>query len=172
MEPDASVQQVSEELLASRGLRIVQVWDETQYIESSIDLVQQSLIIGGILAIFILLMFLRSRSSTLIVAVAIPISIVGTFLMMKAFGRTLNVISLAGMAFAVGMVGGVAVPVSTFATPEERDYVLRHSDAAVLLLQPSLLARNYRDELTDGHPEIARGVPGRIRCPALAIASE
>ena len=69
--------------------------------------------------------------------------------------------------FAVGMVGGVAVPVSTFATVEERDYVLRHSDAAVLLLQPSLLARNYRDELLDCHAELARGVPGRIRCPAL-----
>jgi len=70
-------------------------------------------------------------------------------------------------AFAVGMVGGTTVPVSTFATPEERDYVLRHSDAAVLLLQPSLLARNYLDELADSHPEIPNGAPGRIRCPAL-----
>ena len=51
-----------------------------------------------------LLVFLRSRSSTLVIAIAIPISIIGTFLMMNWFGRTLNVISLAGMAFAVGMV--------------------------------------------------------------------
>lgn len=70
-------------------------------------------------------------------------------------------------AFAVGMVGGVAVPVSTLATPEERAHVLRHSDTAVLLLQPSLLSRDYLDELTSRHPEIATSVPGRIRCAAL-----
>ncbi len=52
----------------------------------------------------VLLVFLRSRSSTLVIAIAIPISMIGTFLMMNWFGRTLNVISLAGMAFAVGMV--------------------------------------------------------------------
>jgi len=95
---------VERELLARRGLRLVQAWDETEYIESAIDLVQQSLIVGGLLAIMVLLLFLRSRSSTLIIAVAIPISVIGTFLMMDWFGRTLNVISLAGLAFAVGMV--------------------------------------------------------------------
>ena len=95
---------VNDELLAGRGLHITQAWDETEYITSSIDLVKQSLVLGGILAILVLLMFLRSRSSTFIIAIAIPISIIGTFLMMNWFGRTLNVISLAGMAFAVGMV--------------------------------------------------------------------
>jgi len=99
-----AVEDVEAELLTPRGLQVTQAYDETQYIESAIDLVQQSLIIGGFLAIVVLLLFLRSRSSTLIVAVAIPISMVGTFLMMWWFGRTLNVISLAGMAFAVGMV--------------------------------------------------------------------
>ena len=96
--------QVNRELLAPRGLRVIQVWDETEYIHSAIGLVRQSLMLGGFLAILILLLFLRSRSSTLVVAIAIPISVVGTFLMMRWFGRTLNVISLAGMAFAVGMV--------------------------------------------------------------------
>ncbi len=91
-------------ILAERGLRLSLVYDETEYVNSAIDLVQQSLVIGGILAIGILLLFLRSFSSTLIIAVAIPISVVGTFLMMALFGRTLNVISLAGLAFAVGMV--------------------------------------------------------------------
>ncbi len=99
-----AVEDVEAELLAPRGLRVTQAYDETDYIESAIDLVQQSLVLGGILAVVVLLLFLRSRSSTLIVAVAIPISLVGTFLMMWWFDRTLNVISLAGMAFAVGMV--------------------------------------------------------------------
>ena len=70
-------------------------------------------------------------------------------------------------AFAVGMVGGAAVPVSTLATPAERDHILRHSDAAFLLVQPSLLSRNYLDELASRHPEIADAAPGRIRCRAL-----
>ncbi|MGB5880654.1 MAG: efflux RND transporter permease subunit, partial [Thermoanaerobaculia bacterium] len=91
-------------LLEPRGLRVLQVWDQTEYIYSAIGLVRQSLLLGGLLAIMVLLVFLRSRSSTLVIAIAIPISIIGTFLMMNWFGRTLNVISLAGMAFAVGMV--------------------------------------------------------------------
>ncbi len=103
--------EINAELLAPRGLRVLQVYDETEYIDSAIDLVQQSLMLGGALAIAILLVFLRSRTSTLVVAVAIPISVVGTFLMMSWFGRTLNVISLAGMAFAVGMVVDNAIVV-------------------------------------------------------------
>lgn len=91
-------------VLAQRGLELVQPYDSTEYIYKAIGLVRQSLIVGGILAIVVLVLFLRSATSTLIIAVAIPISIVGTFLLMSWFDRTLNVISLAGMAFAVGMV--------------------------------------------------------------------
>ena len=92
------------ERLASLGLELEQAYDETTYIDGAIGLVVQSLIIGGFLAIVTLLLYLRSASSTLVITVAIPISIVGSFIAMNAFGRTLNVISLAGMAFAVGMV--------------------------------------------------------------------
>lgn len=70
-------------------------------------------------------------------------------------------------AFAVGLVGGVLVPVNTFATPDERDYILRHSDTAWLLLQPTLLRRDHLAELRDRHPEIGRDAPGALRCPAL-----
>jgi HAE1 family hydrophobic/amphiphilic exporter-1 len=91
-------------LLASRNLHLDQVHDETEYIYSAIDLVRQNLFIGGSLAILVMLLFLRSGTSTLIVATAIPISIIGTFVMMAFLGRSINVISLAGMAFAVGMV--------------------------------------------------------------------
>lgn len=98
------VDRVNAELLAPRGLTLQQMFDETDYIYSSIGLVRQSLLLGGCLAIVVLLLFLRSLTSTLVVAVAIPISMVSTFLMMLWFDRTLNVVSLAGMAFAVGMV--------------------------------------------------------------------
>ncbi len=99
-----TVANINRDLLQPRGLELVQVYDETDYIRSAISLVQQSLVVGGLLAIAVLLLYLRSASSTLVIAVAIPISVIGTFLMMLWFGRTLNVVSLAGMAFAVGMV--------------------------------------------------------------------
>jgi HAE1 family hydrophobic/amphiphilic exporter-1 len=98
------VKALNRSLLANRNLSLEQVYDETDYIYSAIDLVEQNLFIGGSLAILVLLLFLRSGTSTLIVATAIPISIIGTFVMMALLGRSINVISLAGMAFAVGMV--------------------------------------------------------------------
>lgn len=96
---------------AGPDLRIRQVYDETIYIDSAISLVTQNLWVGGTLAALILLLFLRSFIATGIVAVAIPVSVVGTFLVLLAMGRTLNVISLAGLAFAVGMVVDNAIVV-------------------------------------------------------------
>lgn len=92
-------------------LRLRQVYDETTYISSAIDLVLQNLWIGGILAGVVLLVFLRSVPATLVIALAIPISVIGTFLVLLGMGRTLNVISLAGLAFAVGMVVDNAIVV-------------------------------------------------------------
>jgi HAE1 family hydrophobic/amphiphilic exporter-1 len=106
-----AVDEVNKSLLASRHLKIQQVYDETNYINSSIQLVENNILVGGSLAIIVLLIFLRSISSTLIVATSIPISVVGTFFLMSLFGRNINVISLAGMAFAVGMVVDSAIVV-------------------------------------------------------------
>jgi fatty-acyl-CoA synthase len=69
--------------------------------------------------------------------------------------------------YAVTSVGAVAVPVNTFATPAERDHILRHSDASLLLLQPTLGRHRFLDDLLADHPEIASGPPGRLRVAAL-----
>ncbi len=92
-------------------LRMRQVYDETIYIDSAVSLVTNNLYLGGAIAGVVLLVFLRAVRPTLIVLVAIPISVVGTFLVMVSLGRTLNVISLAGLAFAVGMVVDNAIVV-------------------------------------------------------------
>jgi len=92
-------------------LRLRQVYDETIYIDSAVKLVQQNLWIGGLIAGAVLLIFLRSFVSTGVIALAIPISVIGTFLVLLGMGRTLNVISLAGLAFAVGMVVDNAIVV-------------------------------------------------------------
>ncbi|MFK7791932.1 MAG: efflux RND transporter permease subunit [Devosiaceae bacterium] len=97
--------------VADQGLRLQQVYDETIYIEGAIDLVTQNIWIGGGLAALVLLLFLRSPRATLVVSLAIPVSIVATFVVMAATGRTLNVISLAGIAFAVGMIVDAAIVV-------------------------------------------------------------
>ena len=97
--------------LRPRGLSLTLVYDETTYIDSAIGLVRDNILLGGLLTVGTLLLFLRNVRSTLIVALAIPASVVGTFLVMALFGRTLNVVSLAGMAFAVGMLVDNAVVV-------------------------------------------------------------
>jgi fatty-acyl-CoA synthase len=58
--------------------------------------------------------------------------------------------------FATGLVGGIFIPISTFATADERDYVLHHSDAQFLFLQEALLQHRYLDELLAKHPQLAR----------------
>ncbi|MEL6584399.1 MAG: efflux RND transporter permease subunit [Pseudomonadota bacterium] len=97
--------------VAAQGLELEQIYDETVYIEGAIELVTQNIWIGGALAALILLLFLRSPRATLVVSLAIPVSIVATFVAMAATGRTLNVISLAGIAFAVGMIVDAAIVV-------------------------------------------------------------
>ncbi|QDT49177.1 Multidrug export protein AcrF [Symmachiella dynata] len=147
----AAVAEVDEDILKPRGLQLVQVYDETDYINSSINLVQQNIFIGGALTMIVLMLFLHLGVRTLlavplivasawaaayispiyfvvcvavivasgfwfargalVVALAIPTSLIASFLVMGILGRSLNVISLAGLAFAVGMLVDNAVVV-------------------------------------------------------------
>lgn len=143
--------ELNDTVLKRRGLQLTQVYDETEYIYSAVDLVQDNIYVGGALTMIVLMFFLHLGVRTLIAApfilatavaatfgnpwsfamtlaiviatgfwfargslvvgLAIPISVVGTFLVLGMLGRTLNVISLAGLAFAVGMLVDNAVVV-------------------------------------------------------------
>ena len=105
------VASLQRDVLPQQRLTFTQVYDETIYIDSAIRLVTQNIYIGGTLAIIILMLFLRSGMATLVIALAIPVSVIGAFVAMAAMGRTINVISLAGIAFAVGMVVDAAIVV-------------------------------------------------------------
>ncbi|MGJ8663106.1 MAG: efflux RND transporter permease subunit [Marinicella sp.] len=107
----AKVTELQENVFEPAGLFITQVYDESIYTNGSIDMVRNNLILGMLLAIFILWAFLRKTTPALIVAVAIPVCLMGAFIMLDAFGRTLNIISLAGLAFATGMVLDAAIVV-------------------------------------------------------------
>jgi len=121
-EPDANILELTDRLeavvkklnagkLADAKIYLDWVYDQRPYIRGAISLVRQNIILGGALAVVVLLIFLRSFISTVIVATAIPISIIGTFIFMDLLGRNLNVVSLAGIAFAVGMLIDSAIVV-------------------------------------------------------------
>ncbi len=105
----AVVDDLNQTVIPESGLELRQVYDETVYINSSIDLVRQNIWVGGAFAALVMLLFLRSIRATLTISIAIPVSIVGAFVAMAALGRSINVISLAGLAFAVGMVVDAAI---------------------------------------------------------------
>lgn len=144
-----AVERLNSGLLKRLNLELYQYYDETEYVRSSIRLVQQNIFVGGALTIVVLMLFLHFGRNVLlsipfiaasaiasvyvspwffavtivltlvfglwfgrgalVVGLAIPVSIIGTFLMMALMGRSLNVISLAGLAFAVGMLVDNAV---------------------------------------------------------------
>ncbi|KAA5542170.1 efflux RND transporter permease subunit [Roseiconus nitratireducens] len=146
-----ALKELNEEILNKRGLQLTQVYDESEYINASVSLVNQNIMVGGTLTMLVLMLFLHLQVRTilfvplviassiaaalinpwffvitlvliviagfwfargaLVVGLAIPISIIGTFLMLNLWGRSLNVVSLAGMAFAVGMLVDNAVVV-------------------------------------------------------------
>jgi HAE1 family hydrophobic/amphiphilic exporter-1 len=108
---EEAVNWLNKEKMQPQGIYLDWVYDQRPYIQGAIDLVKRNILIGGVFAIIVLLIFLRSLSSTIVVATAIPISVIGTFIIMNAFGRNLNVISLAGIAFAVGMLVDNAIVV-------------------------------------------------------------
>ena len=80
------------------------VFDQSQFIENSIEEVRNTAVMGGILAIAVLFLFLRSVRSTLVIALSIPISIVATFFLMYGADISLNIMSLSGLALGIGML--------------------------------------------------------------------
>ena len=102
---------VQENLLDKEKIHIKWFSDQRQYILGAIELVQQNIMIGGTLAIIVLLLFLRSLTATAVVGIAIPISIIATFIVLNQMNSTLNTISLAGISFAVGMLLDSAIVV-------------------------------------------------------------
>jgi len=99
----AEIAELREGPLAELGLGIEQSFDPSVFINQALGLVGGNLVAGVILAIAVLWLFLRQFRSTLLVGVAIPVSVLATVLVMMVTGHSLNVISIAGIAFAVGM---------------------------------------------------------------------
>ena len=86
------------------GIQFIYNYDESEYINQAIEFVQGNLVSGALLAAAVLLLFLGSMRTVAVIALTIPTSLIMTFTVMHLFGRTLNIISLAGLSFAIGMM--------------------------------------------------------------------
>ena len=105
-----AIEQLNQGVLHAQGLNLELSYDASLHIRRAIDLVQGNLLLGLFLASLILYLFLRNYRSTLIIACTVPISLLAAFMVLRYTGKTLNVISLAGLAFAVGLVMDAAPP--------------------------------------------------------------
>ncbi|MDX1481942.1 MAG: efflux RND transporter permease subunit [Woeseiaceae bacterium] len=92
-------------------LELVEIYDQSGFIDAAIGQVSSAALFGGLLAILVLYGFLRDARATTIIAVAIPVSVVGTFLLMYSNDVSLNIMSLGGIALAVGMLVDNAIVV-------------------------------------------------------------
>ena len=106
---DAALTRLS--TILPNGLRISRVYDLAEFVEESIVSVRDAILIGGVLAIVVLLVFLRDWRLTAIAAVTLPLAVVPTFLFLWLFGGTINLMSMGGLAVAIGLVIDDAVVV-------------------------------------------------------------
>jgi len=86
------------------GVKFRKMYDQSDFIWNAVNLVQECLLLAVVLILIVLYVFLRDWRSTVIVGISIPVSIVGTFIGMYLFGYSINIISLAGLALAIGLI--------------------------------------------------------------------
>ena len=137
------------------GVSLQVVRDDSTFIRESIEDVQVTLVLGGLLTVFIVFLFLNSWRSTVITGLTLPISVIAAFIAMRMFGFTLNVMTLMGLSLAIGMLIDDAIVV--------RENIVRHMEGARTTSTPRATAprdrtRGDRDDVHDH-----RGVhPGRV----------
>lgn len=133
-----AVDKLQGELPAGVNLRIIR--DDSLFIRESIHDVNTTMIIGGLLTVLIVYLFLNSWRSTVITGLTLPISVVAAFIAMRAFGFTLNVLTLMGLSLAIGMLIDDAIVV--------RENIVRHLQRG----------KDHFDAARDGTAEIGLAV--------------
>ena len=133
---------INRDVLEPAGLQIESIADDVVYVEESVANVWQNLILGALLATAVMYLFLRSLRATLAAVVGIPICVIVAFLGLLLAGRTVNVISLAGIAFAIGMTLDNSIVVLESIALERRKGVerLRAAVAGVQQVWPAVFA--------------------------------
>ena len=93
------------------GLHLTKVYDLGEFVAASIGSVRDAILIGGVLAVVVLLVFLRDLRMTLVASLTLPLTVLVTFLFLKAFRESINLMSMGGLAVAIGLVIDDAVVV-------------------------------------------------------------
>jgi CzcA family heavy metal efflux pump len=106
LEIEAGLDQAVDELARAlpSGLQITKVYDLAEFVRGSIASVRDAILVGGFLAIVILLLFLRDWRLTLVAALTLPLAVLMTFAVMHLFGESINLMSMGGLAVAIGLV--------------------------------------------------------------------
>lgn len=112
------------------GVQVETVTDNARFIRSSIHAVQEDLILGGVLAVLIVLVFLRNLRSTFVAAIALPVSVVGTFAVMAALGFTFNMITMLALTLSIGLLIDDAIVVI--------ENIVRHMEEGATPMQAAL----------------------------------
>ncbi|MBZ5582558.1 MAG: efflux RND transporter permease subunit [Acidobacteriia bacterium] len=118
---DQTVKQINAELPSH--IRLRKVVDRSLFIRESVNDVQVTLVLGGLLTVLIVFLFLNSWRSTVITGTALPVSVISTFIIMRAMGFTLNLLTLMGLSLAIGLLIDDAIVV--------RENIVRHMHAGV-----------------------------------------
>lgn len=109
----AGIEQTLNELAHTlpAGLRITKVYDLAEFVSSAIANVREAILIGGVLAVIVLILFLRDFRLTAIAAITLPMAVIPTFVFLRIFGGSINQMSMGGLAVAIGLVIDDAVVV-------------------------------------------------------------
>jgi len=137
-----AVEDINAQVLAPAGMVMELTSDDVRYVQASIANVWQNLALGALLATLVMFAFLRSARATLVGVIGIPICTIAAFLGLLAAGRTVNVISLAGVAFAIGMTLDNSIVVLEAIERRRREGVERRAAAleGVQQVWPAVLA--------------------------------
>src|ERR1017187_10166746 len=119
-----NIEQAIQEITSERPahIRLRKVVDRSTFIRDSVNDVQVTLVLGGILTVLIVFLFLNSWRSTVITGTALPVSVISTFIIMRVMGFTLNILTLMGLSLAIGLLIDDAIAV--------RENIVRHMHAA------------------------------------------
>ena len=123
-------------------LELVKIHDQSKFIAAAIQQVTSAAVVGGLLAVMVLYGFLRDARATIIIAVSIPVSVIGTFLLMYSNDVSLNIMSLGGVALAVGMLVDNAIVVleNIFRKREQGEDLLEAARAGTAEVSTAVVA--------------------------------
>jgi multidrug efflux pump subunit AcrB len=169
-----AVEEINAQVLAPAGMVMSLTSDDVRYVEASIVNVWKNLALGALLATLVMFAFLRSIRATLVGVIGIPICTIAAFLGLLAAGRTVNVISLAGVAFAIGMTLDNSIVVLEAIERRRREGVERRAAAleGVQQVWPAVLASTMTTVLVFAPIFFIRQEAGQLYSDvAIAIAA-